>query len=217
MNSTESGNYYSAFKNQPPSVKQTSSSKVVDKVSTWTSCSQIPFTWFGQQTVARFDYEFPSGSYNDKESNNSDILGKNYSKIACNDYEAIEDPDEYGSAVHVYSNTITVGVSVNYDDTIMPEYSEVDDVDGTTVTDEEEIYSDPGHSEADIYVCFEKKKFRMIKRKDVRYIANYIHYHMARNNGCNKIAFKLHFKNVIDFNLTKWQHADLSDACAYAV
>ena len=34
MNSTESGNYYSATRNQPPSVKQTSSSNVFDKVST---------------------------------------------------------------------------------------------------------------------------------------------------------------------------------------
>ena len=42
------------------------------------------------------------------------------------------------------------------------------DVDGTTANDEEEIYSDPGYSEADIYACFEKKKFRKIKRKDVR-------------------------------------------------
>ena len=68
----------------------------------------------------------------------------------------------------------------------MPEYSEVDDVDGTTANDEE-IYSDPGHSEADIYACFERKKFRMIKRKDVRYITNYIHYYMARNNGGNEL------------------------------
>ena len=39
------------------------------------------------------DYKLPSGSYghkNDRESNNSDTLGKNYSKIACNDYEAIQ-------------------------------------------------------------------------------------------------------------------------------
>ena len=50
----------------------------------------------------------------------------------------------------------------------MPEYSEVGNVDGTTGDDEEEIYSDPGHSEADIYACFEKKKFCMIKRNDVR-------------------------------------------------
>ena len=47
-------------------------------------------------------------------------------------------------------------------------YSEVEDADGTTANDEEEIYSDPGHSEADVYACFEKKKFRKIKRNDIR-------------------------------------------------
>ena len=41
------------------------------------------------------------------------------------------------------------------------------DADGTTANDEE-IYSDPGYSEADIYACFEKKKFRMVKRNDIR-------------------------------------------------
>ena len=50
----------------------------------------------------------------------------------------------------------------------MPEYSEVEDVDGTTPNDEEEIYSDPGHNEADIYSCFERKKLSIIQRSDVR-------------------------------------------------
>ena len=50
----------------------------------------------------------------------------------------------------------------------MPEYSEVGNVDSTTANDEEEIYSDPGHSVADIYACFEKKRFRMIKINNVR-------------------------------------------------
>ena len=91
-------------------------------------------------------------------------MGKNYSKIACNDYEAIQNPDE--SAVHVYFNTIKG--SIGYDGTIMSEYSEIGNVDGTAANDKEDIYSDPGHSEEDIYVCFEKKKLRMIKRSDVR-------------------------------------------------
>ena len=92
-----------------------------------------------------------------------DLLGKSYSKVVGNDYEAIRNTDDYASAVQVYSNYISK--STNYDDTIVSVYSEVGDVDGTTA---EEIYSDPGHSEADIYACFEKKKFRMIKRNDIR-------------------------------------------------
>ena len=110
------------------------------------------------------DYEFSSGCYghkNDRESISSNTLGRNYSKI---DYEAIQNPDE--SAVRIYSNTVKD--STNYDDTILPVYNEIEDVDNTTANDEEEIYSDPGHSEADIYACFEKKRFRMIKRNDVR-------------------------------------------------
>ena len=107
--------------------------------------------------------------YEDSKGSNpySDTIGKNYySKIAGNDYEAICNTDDYASAVQVYSNYISK--STNYDDTMVSEYSEVEDADGTTANDEEEIYSDPGHSEADIYACFEKKKFRMIKRDDVR-------------------------------------------------
>ena len=49
----------------------------------------------------------------------------------------------------------------------MPEYSEIGNVDGTAANDEE-IYSDPGHSQKDIYAFFEKKRLRMIKRSDVR-------------------------------------------------
>ena len=95
-----------------------------------------------------------------------DPLGNNYSKIAGNDYEAIHNTNEYESAVQVYSNNVRE--STNIDDTMVSVYSEVGDADGTTANDEEEIYSDPGHSEADIYACFEKKKFRMIKRNDIR-------------------------------------------------
>ena len=117
------------------------------------------------------DYEMPSGSYSgidDKESNNvsphSDAMGKNYSKFSCNDYEAVKNPDE--SAVHAYSNCVRQ--SVAYDDAITSEYSEIENADSAIVNDEEDIYSDPGHSEADIYTCFEKKRFRMLKRNDVR-------------------------------------------------
>ena len=86
--------------------------------------------------------------------------------MVYNDYEAIQNPDDYASAVRVYSNTVKD--STSYDDTIISEYSEVEDVDGTTGDDQEEIYSDPGHSEADIYACFESKRLSMIERNNVR-------------------------------------------------
>ena len=94
------------------------------------------------------------------------MIGKSHSKFAGNDYEAILHHSEYESAVHVYSNTVRQ--STAYDDSLISECSAVGNPDEATVNDEEDIYSDPGHSKEDIYACFEKKRFRMIKRNDVR-------------------------------------------------
>ena len=74
--------------------------------------------------------------------------------MACNDYETIQNPDDYASAVRVYCNNVKD--STTYDDTVMPEYIELENVDNNMANDGEEIYSDPGHSEADIYASFEK-------------------------------------------------------------
>ena len=93
-------------------------------------------------------------------------LEKRYSKIASNDYEAILSPEEYMSEAHIYSNLERE--SAFYDDTIISEYSEIVNTSSTTAIDEEEIYSDPGHSLADIYACFETKKIHMIQTSDVR-------------------------------------------------
>ena len=87
-----------------------------------------------------------------------DSTGKSHSRFTSNDYEAILNHAEYQTAIRFYSNTTKASTSFNDS-----EYSEI-----TDATDEEEIYSDPGHSKEDIYACFEKKKFRMIKRNDVR-------------------------------------------------
>ena len=100
------------------------------------------------------------------------MIGKSHSRFAGNDYEAILHHSEYASAVHVYSNTVRE--STAYDDSLISECSAVGNPDEPTVNDEEEIYSDPGHSKEDIYACFEKKKFCMIKRNDVRYLIIYM-------------------------------------------
>jgi len=94
----------------------------------------------------------------------SDSAGKNYSRFACNDYEVAPKMAEYETAIQLYSNNMRE--SNAYDDSRMSEYSEV--ADAITASDGEEIYSDPGHCKEDIYACFEKKKFRIIKRNDVR-------------------------------------------------
>ena len=49
------------------------------------------------------------------------------------------------------------------------DYAEVSDIDPAATNDEDEIFSDPGHSEADVYACLEKKRFRKIKTDDIRY------------------------------------------------
>ena len=91
------------------------------------------------------------------------MVGKGHSRFAGNDYEAILHHSEYASAVHVYSNTVRE--STAFDDSLISECSEVGNPD---VNDKEEIHLDPGHSKEDIYACFEKKKFHMVKRNDVR-------------------------------------------------
>jgi len=90
-----------------------------------------------------------------------DSTGKSYSRFSCNDYEAAPNLAIYETSMQLYYNTTRT--STTYNESISSEYSEI-----TDATDEEEIYSDPGHSKEDIYACFEKKKFRMIKRNDIR-------------------------------------------------
>ena len=85
-------------------------------------------------------------------------LGKDCPKLMCNDYIALHNPSTYATAMKSYSN---LEKSLTYDYARALEVSEVS-------TNVEEIYLDPGHSKADIYACFERKKFHILKNKDVR-------------------------------------------------
>jgi len=87
-------------------------------------------------------------------------MGKDRPKLACNDYIALQNPSSYLAAQKSYSN---LEKSFTYDYARTLECSEVS-------TNVEEIYLDPGHSEVDIYACFERKKFCIIKNRDVRYV-----------------------------------------------
>ena len=40
-----------------------------------------------------------------------------------------------------------------------------------TLPDSEQIYQDPGYNKEEIYSWFEKKKFRKIKRSDIKYVS----------------------------------------------
>ena len=92
---------------------------------------------------------------------------KSCSKAASNDYESLPKPAEYASALGTYSNIIRESYYIN--STSMLECSEMFNVSSTSTNDDEEVYSDPGHSEAAVYACFERKRFRKIKTDDVRY------------------------------------------------
>ena len=85
-------------------------------------------------------------------------LGKDCPKLACNDYIGLHNPSTYATALESYSN---LEKSFTYDYARALECSEVS-------TNVEEIFLDPGHSQADIYSCFERKKFHIIENKDVR-------------------------------------------------
>ena len=96
--------------------------------------------------------------------NNSD---NESSKFAGSDYEPIPNPSDYASALQVYSSSLKR--TVVYDNARVVQYSKVLHQNAAAATDDEEVYSDPGHCETDIYNYFKKKKFHIIKKDSVRY------------------------------------------------
>ena len=125
------------------------------------------------------DYETPFGSDScnvDNTPNNEvtpyldpqETTVKSHSKVASKDYEALPRPVEYASATSAYSNIIRKSY-INSNMSAL-ECSEVFNVNNTSANDDEEVYADPGYSEADVYACFERKRFHMIKADDVRYL-----------------------------------------------
>ena len=97
-----------------------------------------------------------------------ETTAKSHSKAASKDYEPLPRPAEYATATSAYSNIIRESY-INSDMSAL-ECSEVFNVYSATANDDEEVYLDPGHSEADVYACFERKRFHKIKADDVRYL-----------------------------------------------
>ena len=96
-----------------------------------------------------------------------DAASKNPEKVKHNDYEPLPDSAEYASGFCAYMNTmreslINEGISGL-------DYAEISNIDPAATYEEEEVFSDPGYSEADVYACLERKKFRKIKIDDIRY------------------------------------------------
>ena len=100
--------------------------------------------------------------------NPQETTAKSHSKIASKDYEPLPRPAEYATEIGAYSNIIRESYVSSHMSAL--ECSEVFNVYNTSANDEEEIYLDPGHSEADVYACFERKRFHKIKADDVRYL-----------------------------------------------
>ena len=88
-------------------------------------------------------------------------ISKDRPKLTCNDYEFLKETADYEEALHTYANISSIPAA-EYLST--SEYDEVPNSDST----DEEIYIDPGHSEADICTCFKTKKDYLIDKSDIR-------------------------------------------------
>ena len=101
-----------------------------------------------------------------------DTLTRDRPKLASNDYETVQNHNDYSSAQRAYSNILhdpleysnvsdsTLSYSTTYDDKRTSA--------SMSIGDEEECFADPGHSEEAIYACFESKRFRSISANTVR-------------------------------------------------
>jgi len=92
---------------------------------------------------------YPSGDYEARPTLSDSF--PDYETIEA-EYYTLEDPKQ--TATSLYENATkenTVSEMLSYD----------------------QLYEDPGHQREVIYSWFEKKKFRKIKEKDIRYAANY--------------------------------------------
>ena len=96
------------------------------------------------------------------------IIVKDHPKALSNDYEALPTLSEYETPKPQMSDTpYQYEVASNTLRDSIREESKVSEA----LPDDEQIYEDPGHNKEKIYSCFENKKFRKIKRSDIKYVA----------------------------------------------
>ena len=93
---------------------------------------------------------------------------KDCAKASSIDYEALPTLTEYETLYSQISSSYTpyqyeVAVTSIFRDDM--EYSTASEA----LSDNEEIYEDPGHGEEKIYAWFEKKKFPKIKINNIKY------------------------------------------------
>ena len=85
-----------------------------------------------------------------------DVIVKDHPKLASDDYQALPALE-------------TADIPCQYEAATTTMYQ--NSLDGSyTLPDDEQVYEDPGHLEKNIYAWFEEKKFRMIRKNNIRYI-----------------------------------------------
>ena len=85
-------------------------------------------------------------------------------KLSSNDYQALPELGTYEKADMPYQYEVAITSSAyrnSLDGSILCD----------SLPDDEKIYEDPGHVEENIYTWFEEKKFRKIKKTNVRYVS----------------------------------------------
>ena len=94
--------------------------------------------------------------------NVSGTILKGYPTVSSNDYEALPDLSMYERPPDYFisdePSQYVVGTnSVTIDSTV-----------GKVLSDDEQVYKDPGHNKERIYSWFEEKKFLKLKRSDIK-------------------------------------------------
>ena len=134
----------------------------------------IVFHFFQQNSVPNYETLFSSKDCQDSSRSNEaapysvpqDAISRNPAKVKSNLFQIRLIVHQHYMSI-VYVNTMKE--TVVSEDVRGLDYSEISNVDIVSTNNEEDVYADPGHSEAAVYACFEKKRFRKIKIDDVKF------------------------------------------------
>jgi len=100
------------------------------------------------------------------------ILVKDHPKASNNDYEALP-------ALNTYETLYCQVSDASYQNEIATDTSDFkgsikESTVGEALSDDEQIYEDPGHKKEKIYAWFEEKRFRKIKGNNIRCVECHI-------------------------------------------
>jgi len=102
----------------------------------------------------------------------SSTIVKDHNKASNNDYEALP-------ALNTYDTPGCQVSDASYQNEIATDTSDFRDgikenIVGEALSDDEQIYEDPGHNKEEIYAWFEEKRFRKIKGNNIRCVEYHI-------------------------------------------